>query len=390
MSLQRALDTLNGRQTDRVAQLEWNAPPDFLGTSTGLDPYEKAAEAWHRFLEMHDIDATIRNWASAPRTRGNDVRREGGHAFTQWGLGETSWLTDPPYKTPEAILAFDPRTHDKVGLQERIDVVCRDYALAQKWYGDRALYIPGHYQLVLHYMPFWCDWSVFMELLATEPEECRPLLDRCESYSTEVFEAWSHSAAPAFIAHEDLCSARGPIFSPDFLGREIFPRYKRIYEPLKRKGIKILATSDGLIEPIARDLLDAGADGLFIEPMNDIRKMVELVGPHGILWGGGNTVAVTTGTPETIREDVRQRMEQARKLRGFFFALGGEAPQNVPTENFQAYLDACSEYGKRRADEGMGEEAGWMKKSMGNGIASGVPPILGGLSCSSPSGSGEI
>lgn len=349
MSLQRAMDTLNGRPTDRVARLEWNAPPSFLRETTGFDPYERPMEAWSKFVEMHDIDATLRTGAGVPQARDSDVRHEGNHAFTQWGLGETGWLIDPPYKTPEAILAFDPRTHDKSSLQEKTDTFCRNLENDRTWGGDRILPIPGHYQLVLHYMPFWCDWGVFLELLATEPEKCRPLFDRCESYSIEIFEAWSHSSAPAFIAHEDLCGTRGPIFSPDFLRREIFPRYKRIYAPLKRKGIKVLATSDGFIEPIARDLMDAGADGLFIEPMNDIRRMVEIVGPRGILWGGGSSVAVTTGTPETIREDVRQRMEQARKLPGFFFALGGEAPQNVSSRNFQAYLDACLEYGKRPA-----------------------------------------
>lgn len=347
MSLRRALDTLNGEATDRVARLEWNAPPQFLRDTTRLDPYEQPVESWLRFLEVHDIDATLRDWAYAAKVRGSDVRFDGGQAYTQWGLGETQWLADPPYKTPEAILAFDPRTHDRMGLQERIDTVCRNYEGVQKWYGDRVLYVPGHYQLVLHYMPYWCDWSAFMELLADDPEACIPLFDRCESYTTEIMEAWSHSAAPAFIAHEDLCSARGPIFSPDFLRREIFPRYKRIYAPLKRKGIKVLATSDGFIEPIAGDLLSAGADGLFIEPMNDIGRMVDRVGPRGILWGGGSSVAVTTGTPDTIRSDVRRRMAQARKLRGFFFALAGEAPQNVSSGNFAAYLDACAEYGRR-------------------------------------------
>ena len=346
MSLQRAIDTLNGEPTDRVALLEWNAPPQFLLEATDVDPYEEPEEAWLSFLEMFDIDATLRGRTGIPKTRDGGVRRDGHYAYTQWGLGETSWLVDPVYKTPEEILAFDPRTHDRSSLQEKVDNFCKSYETVRERYGDRVLYIPGHYRLVLHYMPFWCDWQVFMEVLALEPEKCRPLFDRCESYSIEVIEAWSHSSTPAFIAHEDLCSARGPIFSPDFLRREIFPRYRRIYEPLKRRGIKVLATSDGLIEPIAKDFLDAGADGLFIEPMNDIGKMVELVEPGGVLWGGGSSVVVTTGTPRTIREDVRRRMEQARSLPRFFFALGGEALHNVPSENFQAYLDACSEYGK--------------------------------------------
>ena len=347
MSRQRALDTLNGRPTDRVAQLEWNAPPDFLREVIGIDPYKNPSEAWLSFVERFDIDATIRGGAGVPSAMGGDVRRDRDHAYTQWGIGDTSWLTDPIYKTADQILAFDPRSHDKSSRQEKADTFARCYHDAQDWYGDRAQFIPGHYQLVVHYMPYWCDWAVFMELLASEPDRCRPLFDRCEDYSVEIMEAWANSGAPAFIAHEDLCSTRGPIFSPEFLRREIFPRYKRIYEPLRRKGIKVLATSDGLIESIAPDLMDAGADGLFLEPMNDIGRMVDLVGPGGILWGGGSSVVVTTGTPVTIREDVRQRMQQARRLPGFFFALGGEAPHNVPAANFQAYLSACAEYGKR-------------------------------------------
>ena len=347
MGQQRALDTINGNPTDRVAQLEWNAPPEFLRDVVGVDPYVKPAEAWLAFVEKYDLDATIRGGAGVPSAMGNAVRQDGDHAYTQWGIGDTGWLTDPVYKTPDEILAFDPRTHDTSSLQEKTDRFCKRYEEVKDWYGDRTQYVPGHYQLVLHYMPYWCDWGVFMELLALEPEMCRPLFDRCESYSIEIMEAWSHSAAPAFIAHEDLCSARGPIFSPEFLRREIFPRYKRIYEPLRRKGIKVLATSDGLIEPIAQDLMDAGADGLFLEPMNDIAKMVGLVGPGGILWGGGSSVVVTTGTPKTIRADVRERMQAAQNLPGFLFALGGEALQNVPSENFEAYLAACREYGKR-------------------------------------------
>lgn len=347
MSLQRALRALHGEPVDRVPLLEWNAPPEFLRQATGFDPYQNPEEAWFRFLEIYDLDATMRAWAGAPAARDGAVRHEGDRAYTQWGLGETPWLLNPPYRTPEEILAFDPRTHDRSSLQQKIDGFCRGHEEAQKKCGDRVLLIPGHFQLVLHYMPYWCDWAVFLELLANEPDRCRPLFDRCESYTAEITEAWSHAPTPAFIAHEDLCSARGPIFDPDFLRREIFPRYRRIYEPLKRRGVKVLATSDGWIEPIAQDFLDAGADGLFIEPMNDIGKMVDLVGPRGILWGGGSSVAVTTGTPETVREDVRRRMAQARRLPGFFFALAGEAPQNVPAENFQAYLEACAQYGAR-------------------------------------------
>ena len=345
MSRDRAMEALAGRHTDRVAQLEFLAHAAFFRSVTGLDPYEKPNEAFLAFLERFDIDATLMGGLGPPRVREGQVLRDGHHAYTMWGFKETSWLAEPIYKTREEILAFDPRRHDPSSLQEKADRYCSHWEQTQKLYGDRALYVPGHYQLVLHYMPFYCDWRVFMEALAMEPDKCRPLLDRCTDYSIEIFEALARTPAPLIIAHEDLCSARGPIFSPEFLRREVFPRFARIYEPVKRAGKRLLAISDGFIEPIAADLMAAGADGLFIEPMNDIDRMIDLVGPGGIIVGGGNTRTLTTGTPDEVAQDVRVNIEKAKRLPGFFFCLGGEAPQNVPVENLEAYFDACRRYG---------------------------------------------
>jgi hypothetical protein len=347
MSRKRAIDALAGRQTDRVAQLEFLAHEAFFRKVTGLDPYEKPNEAFLAFLESCKIDATLMPGLGRPRVRPGQMLRDGHHAYTAWGFKETPWLAEPIYKTPEEILAFDPRTHDASSLQEKTDRCCDGYERAQSLFGDRALYVPGHYQLVLHYMPFYCDWRVFMELLALESDRCRPLLDRCTDYSIEVFEAMARTPAPLIIAHEDLCSARGPIFSPEFLRREVFPRFARIYEPVKRAGKRLLAISDGFIEPIAADLMAAGADGLFIEPMNDIDRMIDLVGPGGIIVGGGDTRTLTTGTPEEVAAEVKTSIEKAKRLPGFFFCLGGEAPHNVPVENLEAYFDACRQYGTK-------------------------------------------
>ncbi len=156
MSRQRAMDAMSGKATDRVAQWEWNAPPDFLRDVVGVDPYARPAEAWLAFVEKYDIDATIRGGAGVSCAKDGVVRQKGNHAYTQWGIGDTGWLTEPVYKTPDEILAFDPRTHDTSSLQQKkTDRFCTSYDEVDKWYGGRALFVPGHYQLVLHYMPYW-------------------------------------------------------------------------------------------------------------------------------------------------------------------------------------------------------------------------------------------
>ena len=344
MSRRRALDALAGRKLDRVAQLEFLSHEAFFRAATGIDPRDRLVDCYLAYLERFDIDATLFVIGGATGLAADEVARDEHHARTLWGMRETHWLTDPPCETPEQILAYDPRTADPAGLAERTDRTCKNVAETQALLAGRALLVPGQYQLVLHYMPFACDWQVFMELLATDADACLPLLDRCMEFSIDVFTALAASEAPMIIAHEDLCSARGPIFNPDFLRREVFPRFARIYEPVKRAGKKVLAISDGLVEAIAPDLLAAGADGVFIEPMNDIDRMIDAVGPEGVIMGAGNTGVLTTGTAETVAAETAASLEKAKRLPGFFFGLAGEAPQNVPVENLEAYFETCREH----------------------------------------------
>ena len=345
MGRERAIAALRGEADRRVACLEVAAHPEFIQKLTGMDPYARTAEAFAEYVARLDIDASILGYLEPPRTKDGATAQDERHVYAQWGLRDTAWLTNPLYRTTDEILAFDPRSHDGSSLQAKVDRYCGDYERAQRLFGDSTLYIPGHYQLVVHYMPFYCDWAVFLEALLLEPDRCRSLFDRCAEYSREVFEALAQTPAPAIVAHEDLCSARGSIYSLDLLRTEVFPRYAEIFSPVTKAGKRIFAFGEGKIEEIAEDLLAAGADGVFADQNNDLEAMIELVGPRGLLAGGIDTLTLTQGTPCEIREQVRQRMALAKRLPGFFFCVTGETPQNVSVENLEIYWDACREYG---------------------------------------------
>jgi hypothetical protein len=351
MSRDRALCALNGQRSDRIAQWEFLSHPGLIQRATGLDPYERTREAWLAFVEKYDIDAI--NWPvieNAPRRRAGVTGASGGAVIDQWGLREMAWVVEPPLKTPEQILAFDPRPKKTAEIRQKVDLSWANYELHQKAYGERLLYVPGNYMQVLHYMTNFADWEVFLVTMLERPEECRALFDRCAENSRRVLEELAQTDAPLIICHEDLCNTQGLIFSPDFLRREIFPRYKWIFEPVKRAGKRLVFLSDGKVEDIVADILAAGADGVMVEAENDLEKIVNLVGPNGIVVGGCDTRLLTTGTPEEVREHTREKVEIAKRIPGFFFCLVGEAPQNVPTENLEAYFDAFGEFGRRRPD----------------------------------------
>ena len=345
MGRERCIAALQGQAKDRVAVMEMAAHPEFIRTATGKDPYVKTAEVFADYLAKLDIDASILGYLPTPQTRDGSRVEDENYLYAQWGLRDTPWLTKPLYSTVDEVLAFDPRKHDPSSLQKKIDLYCQDYEKSQKLFGESTQYIPGHYQLVLHYMPFYCDWAVFLETLALEPDKCRHVFDRCADYSRDIFEALSKTAAPAIIAHEDLCSARGPIYSPDLLRTEIFPRFAEIFAPVKKSGKRIFGFGEGKIEEIAGDLLAAGADGVFIDQNNDLEKLIEQIGDQGLIVGGIDTGTLTNERPDQIRDKVRKRMELAKRIPGFFFCITGETPQDVPVENLEVFWDACREYG---------------------------------------------
>jgi hypothetical protein len=349
MSRSRALAAIRGEPTDRVPLIETAAHAGLMQEVTGRDPYVNTAEVFAEWILSMGFDASILGWLPTPRSRPGALDQDGNHVYAPWGVRDTPWLTKPIYRTADEILAFDPRTHDSSSLAQKIDGACRAWDEAERLFGDSCLYVPGHYQLVLHYIPFYCDWGLFMELLALEPERCRSVIDRCADYSREVFTALAATPAPLVIAHEDLCSARGPIYPPSLLRTEVFPRFASIWEPVKKAGKRVLAFGEGKIEEIAPDLLAAGADGVFADPNNDLDRLIDLVGPRGMIVGGGDTAVVTTRSIPEIQEHVRRTMAAARRLPGFLFCLTGETPQNVPTASLRAYYEACAHHGRRRA-----------------------------------------
>lgn len=347
MSRSRAITALNGQRTDRIAQWEFLSHPGIIKKATGFDPYQAPRDSWLRFVERYDIDAI--NWPvieNAPRSQDGLVKADNEAVIDQWGLRDMAWTVDPPLKTPEQILAFDPRPKNKDAIKQKVDLSWSNYELHQRNYGERLLYVPGSYMQVLHYMTNFADWEVFLTTMLEYPEECRALFDRCAENSRGIMEELAQTDAPMILCHEDLCATRGPIFAPEFLRREIFPRFQWIFEPAKQAGKKIVYLSDGKVEALAADILAVGADGLMVEAENDLEKIVKLVGPNGIVVGGCDTRLLTTSTPEKVYEHVKEKVAIGRRIPGFFFCLVGEAPQNVPTENLEAYFDAFREYGK--------------------------------------------
>lgn len=155
---------------------------------------------------------------------------------------------------------------------------------------------------------------------------------------------------PLYFIGDDIAYKNGLLFSPSFLRETFLPMLRRCIEPLHEAGIKVVFHSDGNLWQILDEMVDAGIDGLNpIEPLAgmDLDKLKQRYGKKLILVGGIDcSVLLPLGTPEQIREAVKEAVRVAAPNGGFFIGSSSEITPATPLENVLAFYQACRTFGR--------------------------------------------
>jgi len=151
---------------------------------------------------------------------------------------------------------------------------------------------------------------------------------------------------------DDLGTQRGAFLSLDDYRRRIKPHQARLFAFIKSKapGVKIFYHSCGSVVDFVPDLIDIGIDAL--NPLQlraagmDPAFLKKEFGRDLCFWGGGVDTqdVLPHGTPETVRDEVRRRIEVWAKGGGYVFSTVHNIQADVPPENVVALFDAVDEF----------------------------------------------
>ena len=133
--------------------------------------------------------------------------------------------------------------------------------------------------------------------------------------------------------------------SPAWLRQSFFPRLATVLNAYHSRGIKVLFHSDGNLNSILDDLVEAGIDGL--NPIEVVAGM-DVGEIHrrypGLFLCGGIDVSnlLPYGKPAEVRDAVCRALDAA----GGRIMIGSstELSDNVPLENYLALRDAVLAY----------------------------------------------
>jgi len=144
---------------------------------------------------------------------------------------------------------------------------------------------------------------------------------------------------------EDMCYRAGPLISPPMFRTFMLPRYRRITDLARRKGVDVIfVDSDGDVSQLIPLWLEAGINGVY--PMEvaagmDVARLRREYGKD-LLMTGGIDKRVLARDRAAIEEELTAKMPVA-EAGGYIPHIDHAIPHDVPFENFAYYWERKKE-----------------------------------------------
>ncbi len=191
--------------------------------------------------------------------------------------------------------------------------------------------------------------NYFMHM-AMYPEGCKRLSQALVDFYMPRLEKWLAAVGPyidVVLFGDDLGSQGGPQ-----MATEMYREYYKPWHSMMWKRVKELAPHVnvhmhccGGIEPLLEDLIDAGLDSSNPVQVScagmDPSHLKTSYGDRFTFWGGGCETGhvLPLGTPEEVRENVRELVSVFEPGGGFVFQQVHNIMADVPPENIVAMFD---------------------------------------------------
>ena len=175
-----------------------------------------------------------------------------------------------------------------------------------------------------------------------QPELIRDILDTIGATAAQVLERVSSRVQVDLLhVHEDLAGSSGPMVGPRQVLEFIKPYYRRIWDLLKKRGVRLFSQdSDGDIRPVIPAFIESGLNLLYpMEPAAhmDIVKTRAQYGTQLAFMGGIDKFALGKDRAAIVRE-LEYKIPPLVRTGGCILGLDHRIPNGTPLENYRFYI----------------------------------------------------
>ena len=353
-----------GRGPKKIVHWEHWSNPDAETELTGIDYYEHPKLCREKMQALYPQLGLGVPATDEPRPRprlslNGESSNEQAHTV-RWGDGESgTWEHGEAYfHSVDDVLAFSPL--EKRDFTDWGHVVMNwDYtseeAIYQKlrqWYpaewGDKAPEGSSVGTWFYNTMFMWplltFGWELFLEVCLLD--EFARVMDEFTEINRRVFRAFARLPVNFVICHDDIVTSRGPVCSPEWMHRYIFPAYEEFWGYLKASGKEVLFMADGCMDAFVDDVMALGARGVISEPYTDYKAIARRY-DNPFIAGEGDNRVLYRNDPAEIEAMVRSMVETGKMSGGYMMCVGNHIPWNIPADAIKRYLDLSAELAYR-------------------------------------------
>lgn len=354
-----------GMAPKRIPHWEHWSCPDAEIYLTGIDYYEHPRLCRLKMKELYpQLDLPVPD-TDEPKPRPkldlnnqSSTTDEKGMHHVRWGDSvSASWDWGKQFKTVEDVLKFSPLEHQDF---RNVPVVeCHDYTDEENLYQEYRKYFPaewadkapeGDCSMAVFYntMFMWplltFGWENFLAVCLLP--EFERIMNEFAEINRKVFRVFSRLPVNFVLCHDDISTARGPVCSPEWMNKYIFPRYEEFWGIVRSTGKQVIFMADGNVTQYVDDVMACGARGIISEPYTNYREIARKH-KNCFLAGEGDSRILFHNNPDEIKTMVKNMVETAKMTGGYVMCLGNHIPWNVPVEAVKRYLDYSSELAHR-------------------------------------------
>ena len=339
--------------------------PDAETALTGIDYYEHPRLCRLKMRELFPQLGLGVPGSDKPKPRprfgGKGESSNSEKHTVRWGEGETAtWEHGEAFfKTEEDVFAFSPLEHAADFVNWPHVVENWDFSSEEGIFefrgGDNSPDAPrrgepGAASMISFYntMFMWplltFGWDLFLQCCLDE--RFARIMDEFAEINRRVFRAFARLPVNFVLCHDDIVTTRGPVCSPKWMNRYIYPRYEEFWGILKAAGKEIIFMADGCMDACADNVFACGARGIISEPYTDY-KTIAKKHKDCFLAGEGDNRILSSCDDKAIKDMVLSMVETSKLTGGYMMCIGNHIPWNVPAEGIKKYFDYSAEFAHR-------------------------------------------
>ena len=213
----------------------------------------------------------------------------------------------------------------------------------------------------------WCGFEGLSMLFYDDPGLVHEMFEYWTWFIMELLgEPLSHIKVDMVTISEDMAYKGQAMISPQAMREFMLPRYRRLYEFFKNKGVDlVIMDSDGYVGQILEVFYPEALDGLWpveIAAGNDPEEL--LIGHPGIYLSGGVDKRELRLDRVRIRAEAAKRYAAAWRHGGYVPHVDHGVPPDIPLRNFLYYVELARGFCNREDLETY-EPPGELEKQLG-------------------------